>query len=182
MSKRGRLVFWTTFLGGAGVLVVLEFSHSPPPRGDTPLQPAPRLQRSSAPLASLHPATHALTAPTPLSPGETASKPTGGGLFAAKSWKPPPPPPPPALPPAPPPPPPPPPPSPSPPPLPFRFMGRLDDGTKTRVFLERGERVYAVSAGDLIDGQYRIEQIDAGLVTFRYLPLDVPQTLPIGKS
>ena len=61
-------------------------------------------------------------------------------------------------------------------------MGRLDDGTKTRVFLERGERVYAVSAGDLIDGQYRIEQIDAGLVTFRYLPLDVPQTLPIGKS
>lgn len=61
-------------------------------------------------------------------------------------------------------------------------MGRLDDSTKTRVFLERGERVYAVSTGDVIDGQYRIERIDASQLTFRYLPLDMPQNLAIGKS
>ena len=182
MSKRGRLLFWTTFLGGASVLVALEFTHSPPPGGDTPLQPAPRQAPSSGPLASLHPANDAMTVPAPLPPRGTVSLPADGGLFAAKSWKPPPPPPAPPPPPPPPPPPAPPPPPPTPPPLPFRFMGRLDDSTKTRVFLERGERVYAVSTGDVIDGQYRIERIDASQLTFRYLPLDMPQNLAIGKS
>lgn len=61
-------------------------------------------------------------------------------------------------------------------------MGRLDDSIMPRVFLERGERVYSVSPGDVIDGQYRIERIDATQLTFRYLPLNLPQNLAIGKS
>jgi hypothetical protein len=58
----------------------------------------------------------------------------------------------------------------------------MDDSVRPRVFLQRGERVYAVSAGDVIDGQYRVDRIDAGQLTFRYLPLDMPQALIFGKS
>jgi hypothetical protein len=69
---------------------------------------------------------------------------------------------------------------PSAPPLPFRFFGRLvNDGT-TMVFLNRDDDVYAVKAGDTIDGAYRIEEIKRSEVVLTYLPLKQRQTLQIG--
>ena len=62
------------------------------------------------------------------------------------------------------------------------FMGRLDDATKPKVFLQWGERVFAVGVGDVIEGRYRVERIDANQVTLMYLPLNLPQTLPFGSS
>ena len=50
------------------------------------------------------------------------------------------------------------------------------------MFLQRGERLYAVAAGDVIDGQYRVDRIEATTVLFTYLPMNVQQTITIGKS
>ncbi|MGH8642540.1 MAG: hypothetical protein ACRET6_12575 [Burkholderiales bacterium] len=66
------------------------------------------------------------------------------------------------------------------PPLPFRFFGRLVDNGTTVVFLNRQDDVYAVKAGDTIDGAYRVEDISGSEVVLTYLPLKQRQTLPIG--
>ena len=64
----------------------------------------------------------------------------------------------------------------------MRFMGRIDDSARPKVFLQWGERVFAVGVGDVIEGRYRVERIDANQVTLMYLPLNLPQTLSFGSS
>lgn len=93
-------------------------------------------------------------------------------VFASKSWYVPPPPPK-ALPPPP----------PTAPPLPFTYMGKLSDtpGNLT-IFLVRGDQVYTVKPGDVIDTIYRVEGVNAGQLTLTYLPLDVKQTINIGND
>jgi hypothetical protein len=66
---------------------------------------------------------------------------------------------------------------PTPPPLPFVFMGRLTETDRLSVFLVRNDRVYMAAEGDVIDGTYKLEKIEPRLVTLRYLPLDMAQTL-----
>ena len=93
-------------------------------------------------------------------------------VFASKSWYVPPPPPK-ALPPPP----------PSAPPLPFTYMGRLAlDPEHLIIFLVKGEQVYTVKSGDVIDAVYRVDGVSAGLLTLTYLPLDIKQTLNIGND
>ena len=96
-------------------------------------------------------------------------------LFAAKSWyvAPPPPPvvayvPPPPAPPA-------------APPLPFSYMGKVAEEGQARsiFFLVKGDRLYAVAEGDVIDNIYRVEGISAGQLGLRYLPLDIRQSIPV---
>ena len=92
-----------------------------------------------------------------------------GDAFASRSWYVPPPPPK-ALPPPP----------LAPPALPFTYMGRMVDEGKTTVFLTRQDRSYAVKEGEVLEGTYRIDRIDAGSVTLTYLPLNMQQTLAMG--
>lgn len=100
-------------------------------------------------------------------------------MFKSKSWYIPPPPPPKPKYVAPPPPPPPPP--PSAPPLPYKFMGSFQEpGQKPVVYLSRGEKLYSVSAGDTLEGTYKIESINAGQLVMLYLPLNISQNLRIG--
>jgi Tfp pilus assembly protein PilP len=61
-------------------------------------------------------------------------------------------------------------------------MGRLEEAASVKVFLQRGDRVYAVAVGDVLDNQYRVDRIDATQLTLVYLPLNVPQSLAFGKS
>jgi hypothetical protein len=77
------------------------------------------------------------------------------------------------------PPPPPPPPAPTPPPLPFRYFGKWVDGEKMAVFLWKDNEGHSASAGDTLDGTYRIESITDSSVNFIYLPLGSKQALPI---
>jgi len=94
--------------------------------------------------------------------------------FVAVSFVPPPPPPPPVV--AAPPPPPPPP--PKAPPLPFSFVGLLEKGgPKPAAFLARGDALLVVSAGDVIDNDYRIESLSNREIVVIYLPLNERQTL-----
>ncbi len=107
----------------------------------------------------------------------TASEKDAIDIFRGKSWYVPPPPPPPLPPPKPEPPP-----APVAPPIPYVFMGsyRGDDG-KLIIFLTRGDRVYSVSPGDMLEGIYRVEEIVSGRLVLIYTPLNIRQTISIGE-
>ena len=62
---------------------------------------------------------------------------------------------------------------------PYVFIGKMveQDGAAL-AFLERGDRVYSVRAGDLIDDEYRVELIDQNALVLTYLPLSLRQTVP----
>ena len=100
-----------------------------------------------------------------------------GDAFNTLSWYVPPPPPPYV-----PPPPPPPPPPPTAPPLPFSYLGRYDDSASLVIILSKGERVYTVAVGDVIENTYRVEKLSAGVVTLTYLPLNIEQSLRTGEA
>ncbi|MBV8125075.1 MAG: hypothetical protein JO370_13490 [Paucibacter sp.] len=95
-------------------------------------------------------------------------------LFAATSFAPPPPPPPahvqaaPAAPVA--------------PPLPFVVVGRQNLAGNDEVLLAQGDRLLGVRAGTVIDGRYRVESVDARMLTLVYLPLNQTQQLAIRAS
>ncbi len=105
-----------------------------------------------------------------------APDPEVGKAFSAISWYVPPPPPPP--------PPPPrvvPPPPPTAPPMPFSYFGRYEEGETLIILLVKGERIYTVSAGDVIENTYRVEGLAGGRLELTYLPLDIRQTLSTGE-
>jgi hypothetical protein len=72
-----------------------------------------------------------------------------------------------------------PPPAPSAPSLPFLYVGKLIDGDRLVIFLSRQDTKYGVSAGDVIDNSYRVDQVSESAVEFTYLPLNIKQTLTI---
>ncbi len=179
MANR-RTLFWLAFLGGAAVLAVIPEFFEPAPEEVVAVagRSDGRVPQGELRRAAIAPGggDGAASAPPATLPAERSATPTTD-LFAAHSWYVPPPPPPPAAAVAPPPPPP-----PAAPPLPFQFLGKLADGERLLVFLQRGERVYTVSAGDVIDGTYRVERIAPTRMTIIYLPLNIAQTLSVGSS
>jgi hypothetical protein len=97
-----------------------------------------------------------------------------GQAFGAKSWYVPPPAPPHAVV-APPP--------PTAPPLPFAYLGRFqENGAAAVILLTRGERLYLVNVGDVIDETYRVETLTPSEVVFIYLPMDQRQVLRIAEA
>ena len=96
-----------------------------------------------------------------------------GAAALAAAWEPPPPPK------AAPPPPPPPPRAPA---LPFRVIGRLIDGGDTQVFLQSGQATLVARRGDLIERNYRVDEVNEKQVVFTYLPLNQKQQLAIGDA
>ncbi|MDO8412429.1 MAG: hypothetical protein Q7S51_01420 [Gallionellaceae bacterium] len=98
-----------------------------------------------------------------------------GDPFVAK-LPPPPPPPPPA------PPPPPPPPAPVAPAFPFTFLGRMIENNDTTLFLTKQDKSYSVKLNSVLEQNYRVDKIDNDQVIFTYLPLNIQQTLYIGRA
>lgn len=69
------------------------------------------------------------------------------------------------------------------PPLPFVYIGKMKDGESNMVvFLEKQNRTYAAKVGDAIDKNYRVDAIQAPVMTLTYLPLDIKQTMQIGEA
>ncbi len=68
------------------------------------------------------------------------------------------------------------------PPLPFQFIGKLEDSQQLQVFLQNGERLYVVRAGDVIDDVYKVDRISATEMSLVYLPLKFAQTLSVGSA
>jgi hypothetical protein len=100
--------------------------------------------------------------------------PATSNVFKAMSWYVPPPPPPPK--------PPPPPPPPTAPPLPFSFLGRYEEGNTLIILLVKGDRIYTVSEGEVIDNTYRVERLTGGQLELTYLPLNIKQTISTGGT
>jgi hypothetical protein len=99
-------------------------------------------------------------------------------IFKGKSWYVAPPKPKPV-----PPPPPPPPPQPTAPPMPYAYMGSyLGRDGRLLIFLTRGDQVYSVSPGDVLEGTYRVEGISEGQLVLIYLPLNIQQSISIGEA
>jgi hypothetical protein len=108
----------------------------------------------------------------------TADSKSSADLFASHSWyvAPPPPPPAPAAPPAPPV-------VPTAPTLPFTLLGSYTaDGEQATYFLERGDRIYDVRAGDEIDAEYTLLSADGSNLVFNYKPLNSRQSLALGGT
>lgn len=102
------------------------------------------------------------------------TKRNNGNAFGSTSWYVPPPPPPPAKPA--------PPPEPTAPPVPFTFLGLYEESPKTVVMLVKGDQVFTVSVGDVIENTYRIEHVERGSVEITYLPLNIKQSINTGNS
>jgi len=97
--------------------------------------------------------------------------------FAARGWLPPPPPPlpvsaieaAPAL--APP---------PTAPPVPFRFVGLIEEkSAKPAAFIAKGDALFVVHVGDVVENTYRVESFDSAQVVVTYLPLQQRQTIEV---
>lgn len=68
------------------------------------------------------------------------------------------------------------------PPIPFTYLGRYGDTASRTIILAKGEKVYTVSVGDVIENTYRIERFSAGMINLTYLPLSIEQHLPTGEA
>jgi len=94
------------------------------------------------------------------------------------AWQPPPPPPPPPAPPpvaAPPPPP------PVAPPAPYQMIGRIVEGEGAKAvevaLLSSPTKALSARRGDVIDGQWRVEQVSSAGVRLTWLPAQLPQNI-----
>lgn len=68
------------------------------------------------------------------------------------------------------------------PPLPFTYLGRYGDTPSRIVILAKGEKVYTVAVGDVIENSYRVEKFTPGMVNLTYLPLGIEQHLATGET
>ena len=97
--------------------------------------------------------------------------------FAARGWLPPPPPPAPVamvpvVPEAAPP--------PTAPPVPFKFVGLIEEKTaKPAAFIAKGEALFVVHVGDVVENTYRVESFNSAQVVVTYLPLQQRQTIEV---
>ena len=69
------------------------------------------------------------------------------------------------------------PPQPQAPAFPYQLIGRLDDGPQTQALLAGAQRTLAAKAGDLLDGQWRVDRVEADAVHLTWLPGKLPQTI-----
>lgn len=79
------------------------------------------------------------------------------------------------------PPPPPPPPVPT-PPFPFKYTGsHKQESGQTTYFLTKGNQLYTVEVGEILDQVYSIDSEEEGQLTVTYLPLERTQTISTGS-
>lgn len=73
-----------------------------------------------------------------------------------------------------------PPPPPTAPPFPYQLVGRMTD-SRPRVILNNAQRSAVVGVGELVDGRWRVEAIEAGGLRLTYLPLGQAQFIPFAS-
>ncbi|WP_457428202.1 hypothetical protein [Roseateles sp. P5_E7] len=73
------------------------------------------------------------------------------------------------------------PPPPTAPPFPYQLVGRLSDGA-SRAVLNNAQRSAVVGVGEVVDGQWRVEAIDASGLRVTYLPLGLVQFIPFAAA
>lgn len=65
--------------------------------------------------------------------------------------------------------------------LPFAYVGKMVDNGTTTVFLTGQGQDYRLRLHEVVDGIYRVEEINDSYIAFTYLPLNLRQMLVIGQ-
>jgi hypothetical protein len=177
--------FRPVMLAAAGAATLAVAFYFAPSDGDSVVPSVARASDSGSNAAAAEPASApgGATAAKPAEPAAPAlptrskiAESTSKDPFAARGWLPPPPPPPPPAPAAPEPPPPP----PMAPPVPFKFIGLIEEKTaRPAAFLAKGDALFVVHVGDLVENTYRVESFNAAQVVVTYLPLQQRQTIDV---
>jgi hypothetical protein len=63
------------------------------------------------------------------------------------------------------------------PPLPFTYAGWVSQDGKTEVYVQRGEELISLEAGQKIEPDYRVDSITDSSIRFTYLPMKTRQVL-----
>jgi hypothetical protein len=63
------------------------------------------------------------------------------------------------------------------PPLPFRFVGGMTDGAEQLVYLGRGDEAVVAKNGEVLDGTYKVVNINASQIEFEHIPTGQKQAL-----
>lgn len=71
---------------------------------------------------------------------------------------------------------------PSAPPMPFTYLGRYGDSESRIIILAKGDKVYTVTIGDVIENTYRVERFTPGMIVLKYLPMNIEQSLRTGET
>jgi hypothetical protein len=64
----------------------------------------------------------------------------------------------------------------------YRVLGKKQENEAWELFLGRDDSSYVVRAGDVLDGTWRVEQIDPPTATLVHLPSGAKHPLPIGDA
>lgn len=112
-------------------------------------------------------------APAPAVDARSGEKPafspkSGADPFAVQSFRPPPPPPPRIVPPP-----------PMAPPLPFGFVGMWTENGQEIIFLSQRDMVLSATKGQTLAGGWRLDEVQAGMLLFTYMPMNQQKTLRI---
>ena len=171
-------------LAFAYVMAVADEGAAARPDNAAATRSGPRAQAKAAARETVHVELERMNRPPAAAKADAAAEPAGETVaapapadvvnaFSSTSWYVPPPPPKAE-----------PPPKPTAPPLPFTYMGRYEDAGRAAVvvMLVKGDRLYTVSVGDVIDGTYRVDRISDKAVDLIYLPLHEKQALPAGGA
>lgn len=65
--------------------------------------------------------------------------------------------------------------------FPYVYLGAMVDGGARTGFFSRGDEVLALRNGDVVDGKFRVDALEANALTLTYLPLDQPQVVAYGS-
>jgi len=66
--------------------------------------------------------------------------------------------------------------------LPFRVIGRFSDGASDAAIVQSGQAVHVLRRGDMVERNYRVEDVNEKEVTLMYLPLNISQKLDLGAA
>lgn len=66
--------------------------------------------------------------------------------------------------------------------LPYRYLGRYKDGATSTVYLSANERSVPIKPGDVLDEQFRVDEIAADHVRFTHLPSHQVLRLPLSSN
>jgi hypothetical protein len=171
-------------LAAAGATTVGVLLHFAPSSGDGVVASVARAgdatsdpSRSEAGPSQAAPAAAAAPAAPNLPTRSRIQQSASKDPFAARGWLPPPPPPAPA----------PvvtvdatPPPPPMAPPVPFKFVGLIEEkAAKPAAFIAKGDALFVVHVGDVVESLYRVESFNSAQVVVTYLPLQQRQTIEV---
>ena len=170
MKRNAAMLFLVIVLAAAAGTLLFRYQAEAEPAALAPTASATAVQPASG--RDVASTVHAPPAEVSPPSAEPAPKPEPPNPFAVRTWEPPRPlvsvitPPPPQA-----------------PPLPFRFLGRVSDPERGNAFLlTAGERVLSVKTGDVLDGQYLVEDYRDGQLHFLYQPMNIRQTLFVGHD